>query len=207
MAKYVIGMIALVLVAAGGYYMWASPGTTPEETPPVVEVPTTNTYATSTFSIVYPKEFTLDTSYKYEGVPKKPIDGVKFTIPLTMATTTNLSADSYVSVEWLPRAKTCTGDIYIPTNVKASEKTEGGVKYSIATTSGAAAGNLYEEYVYAFPESSPCVAVRYFIHSTNLGNYTPGAVRAFDRALLMRTFDSIRQSLVFKTATTSTSTL
>lgn len=197
MAKYVIGIIALILLLAGGYY-FLTRGTVappPEETPPTVEVPTTNTYATSTFSIVYPKEFTINEAYQYEGVPNKPISGVSFTIPMTMATGTNLSADSYVAVEWLPRAKTCTGDIYFLQNVKAREVTEGSVKYSVATTTGAAAGNMYEETVYAFPGSSPCIAVRYVIHSTNLGNYPAGTVRAYDKTALISAFDTIRRSM------------
>ena len=206
MAKYIIGVIVLILVAAGGYYMWSTKDATPiEETPPIV-VPTTNTYATSTFSITYPKEFTIDTKYQYKGVPNKPIDGVSFTIPLTMATGTNLSADSRVSVEWLPRASICAGDIYILDNVRAREMTEGGVKYSVATSSGAGAGNFYEEAVYAFPGSSPCTAVRYFIHSTNLANYATGTVRAFDRAGLIRQFDTIRSSHKFTTTVVSTTT-
>ena len=199
MLRYVIGVVILVFVAVGGYYVWEYMGQKPaqEETnfsiPP--EQPATSTYATTTFSIVYPKNFTLNEFFKYEGVPKKPIDGIAFSVPLTMATGTNLSYDSYISVEWLPRASKCTGDIYIPTNVKATEVTDGGVKYSIATTSGAAAGNRYEEQVYAFPSSSPCTAVRYFIHSTNFGNYATGTVREFDRSALIRAFDTIRASL------------
>lgn len=206
MAKYIIGVIVLILLAAGGYYMLNTNTTTAPVDTPVTLEPTTSTYATSTFSITYPKEFTIDDSYAYEQFAGKPIAGVKFTIPLGVATGTNLSADSYISVESLPRAKTCTGDIYIPANVKAKELTEDGVKYSVATTSGAGAGNFYEEQVYALSESSPCTAVRYLLHSTNLGNYATGTVRAFDRAGLIRAFDTIRHSMVFGPASMSTTT-
>ena len=41
---------------------------------------------------------------------KKLIHGVKFTIPMTMATGTNLSSDTHLSIESLPRAKNCTGE-------------------------------------------------------------------------------------------------
>ena len=113
-----------------------------------------------------------------------------------MATGTNLSADSYVSVEWLPRAKNCTGDIYLAANVKPQEVVDNRVTYSLASSSGAAAGNRYEEWVYALSGSQPCLAVRYFIHSTNIANFDPGAVKEFDRAALVKQFDKIRKTLV-----------
>jgi hypothetical protein len=39
-----------------------------------------------------------------------------------------------------------------------------------------------------------CTAVRYLVHSTNIGNYEPGAVREFDRPALIDLFDQIRRS-------------
>lgn len=199
MVKYIVGIVALLVIGAGGYYVWGMIG---EEAPPVTPTPqipvqvATTTYATSTFSVVYPQNFTKDEAYAYRGFEKKPIAGVKFQIPLTMATGTNLSSETYVSVESLPRAKNCTGDIYIPADVKATQLTEGTVVYSVATSTGAGAGNMYEEHVYALSGSEPCVAVRYFIHSMNIGNFEAGAVREFDRAGLLRAFDEIRRSLM-----------
>lgn len=199
MLKYIIGVVIFAVVATGGYYVWEYVTQMPQREPESVQLspqqPATTTYATTTFSLIYPQNFSANELYQYEGVPKKPIDGVSFSVPLTMATGTTLSSDSYVSVEWLPRAQKCTGDIYIPANVKASAVTTNGVTYSVATTSGVAAGNLYEEQVFAYPSSSPCTAVRYFIHSTNIGNYDPGAVREFDRNALLDAFDAIRDSL------------
>ncbi len=120
-------------------------------------------------------------------------------IPISMTEGTNLSSDSYLSVEWLPRAKQCTGDIFIVPNVKPFEFTVGSTTYSVATSTGAAAGNIYEEQVFAIEGSKPCTAVRYFIHSSNIGNYPSegeGAVQEFNRATLLREFDSIRDALV-----------
>lgn len=202
MAKVIVGIVVVIILGVVGFYVWQGMGGTaaPTPTPTPAPVDTRSTYASSTlgFSIKYPQDFTVNEKYAYQGVPKKPIAGVKFTIPMTMATGTNLSADSGVSVEWLPNAKSCTGDIYIFDNVKAQELTEGGVEYSVATTSGAGAGNLYEETVYAIASSSPCTAVRYLIHSTQLANYPAGTVRAFDRAALLAAFDKVRQSLVLQ---------
>ncbi len=205
MQKIIIGVIVAVLLAIVGYYFLHGGKTTKPSVETIAtttpEAITTTTYATSTFSVTYPMEYTSDEAYAYDQFgPKKLIEGVKFTIPGTIATGTNLSIDTGISVETLPRAKNCTGDIYIKDNVKAQPITENGVQYSMASTSGAGAGNFYEEVVYALVNSAPCTAVRYLIHSTNIGNYTPGTVTEFDRAALVNDFDTIRQSLVLTPA-------
>lgn len=162
------------------------------------------TFASSTlgYSFQYPKGYTINPDYAYDQFgPKKLVHGVKVIIPADMATGTNLSSfDTGVSVEQLPHAKKCTADIYLTQNVKAQTVDDAGVTYSLASTSDAGAGNLYNEIVYAFPTSKPCTAVRYFIHSTNIGNYPPGAVTEFDRAALLAQFDAIRQSILFTAA-------
>lgn len=199
MTKYIVGAIALLLLALAGYYAWqyqSAPPPPPLPPPP----PTTSTYATSTFSIAYPSSFSLDDSYTYDQFEGKPVAGVQFVIPISMTEGTNLSSDSYLSVEWLPRAKQCTGDIFVVPSVKPFEFAVGSTTYSVATTTGAAAGNMYEEQVFAIEGSKPCTAVRYFIHSGNIGNYPSegeGAVTEFNRATLLREFDSIRDALVF----------
>ncbi len=197
------GVIVVALIIVGGFYLFKNFTSTPTpETPPVTQMPPVDeplTYASSTMkiSLTYPKDFTLNASYTNTSVnPNKPILGVKLTIPLTMATGTNLSQDSGISVEQLPRAKACTGDIYLAANVKPQKITDGTVTYSVATSSDAGAGNLYEEAVFALDGSSPCTAVRYFIHSTQIANYPPGTVTAYDRTALFAAFDKIRRSLV-----------
>ncbi len=170
---------------------------------------TRTSYSSSTtgVSIKYPRTYRLDAGYQYMGVPNKPIPGVKFLVPLDVATGTNLSSsDTGVSVEQLPRALTCTGDIFVLPNVRATMVSENGVTYSLATTSEAAAGNRYEEIVYAVVGSKPCTAVRYFIHYAAIENFDPGVVREFDRAALLSEFDKIRASLVIVATSTSTQT-
>lgn len=201
MTKYVIGAIVIILIAISGYYAWQAVNTPSVPPSPTPEAATMDTYATSTFSIQYPSNFTVDESYTYDQFEGKPIEGVRFTIPASAAEGTNLSSDTYISVEWLPRAKNCTGDIYIPANVKAVELSMGTTTYSVATSSGAAAGNLYEEQVYAIKGSKPCTAVRYYIHSGNIMNYPQegeGAVQEFDRADLLQKFDAMRNSLILQ---------
>jgi hypothetical protein len=61
--------------------------------------------------------------------------------------------------------------------------------------------------VYALKGTKPCIAVRYFIHSTSIGNYDPNAgVREFDREALLGAFDQIRRSLTLGTPATAATT-
>jgi len=199
-----VSVTLIIVLAVIGFIVWKmlDAKTYEPPMPPMMMQPpvqTTSTFASSTlgFSIQYPSGYAVDDAFAYDQFgPEKLIHGVKFTIPMEMATGTNLSsADTGVSVEWLPRAKKCTGDIYLLANVKAGQMAEASTTYSVASSSGAAAGNVYEETVYALADSSPCKAVRYFIHSTNMGNYAAGTVREFDRAALMNEFEKIRRSL------------
>ena len=194
-------VIALCIIGAGVFvwFTWPSRGDEPAPQEPALQepAPRASTYASTTlgYSITYPLAFVLETNHVYKFSSSKSINGFKVTIPESMATGTNLSNDSYVSVEQLPNAKLCTGDIFLTANVKAQLVTEGATVYSVASSTGAAAGNRYEEWTYALKNSKPCTPVRYYIHSTNIGSYPAGTVREFDRAALITEFDQIRRSL------------
>jgi membrane-bound inhibitor of C-type lysozyme len=158
----------------------------------------TQILATSTLgiSIRFPQGYTLDQKYVYQALgPGKGIHGIKLTIPPGATTGTNLSKDSYISVEELPSASDCTGAAFLDVK-KTTNFSDADVVYSVATTTDAAAGNIYDEAVFAIPGSSPCTAVRYFIHSGNIHNYPDGTVQEFDKAGIIGEFDNIRRSLV-----------
>ena len=211
MGKYIGAAVVLVALIGfailGGRYLLnkSSGGVTPIIPNTTTEVPVqvaTSTYASSTlgFSVVYPKSYTVNDTYAYDQFgPKKLIHGVKFVIPSTMATGTNLSSnDTGVSIEQLPHAKKCTADIYMLQNVKAHTESFNGVEYSVASSSDAGAGNRYEETVHAFTSSIPCTALRYFIHYGDINNYdASSSIKEFDRAALLKDFDVIRSSVVF----------
>lgn len=140
--------------------------------------------------------FTAHEAYRYSGLgPGKEISGVKFTIPAATAKGTNLGTDSYVSVEKIPDAGECTANLFL-NGVPSNTLTEDGMTYSVASSTGAAAGNRYEETVYALFGASPCYAVRYFVHYGIFENYPPGTVRPFDAQALLAEFDAIRRTLV-----------
>ncbi len=150
------------------------------------------------FSLRYPPGYTVNGGYVYQGLgPGHDITGVSFTIPAAMTTGTNLASDTRLSVETLPDAASCTADKFLPSGASApSSVTENGTEYSVASLSDAGAGNIYEEKVYALVGTSPCLAVRYFTHSLNIGNFDPGTVTEFDAAALTGEFDAIRKTLI-----------
>lgn len=148
------------------------------------------------FSLRYPTGFAVDDHYTYQALgPSKGISGVKFTIDPTIATGTNLSSDSYVSVEEIAQKPSCDASFFLGQRVATSTQTINGTDYSFVTSSDAGAGNRYEESVYALPGTNPCIAVRYFIHYGAIENYPAGAVKEFDKAALVHAFDTIRDSL------------
>lgn len=158
------------------------------------------TGGTTGFSLYYPIGFTVDESYSYQELgPGKDISGVKFTIPASLASGTNLGSDSYLSVEKITGAQTCTANLFLgqqgPSPMIPQTLTDNGTTYSVASTTGAGAGNRYFETVYAIPGTNPCVAVRYFIHYGVIENYPAGSITEFDQAALLSQFDTIRRTL------------
>jgi membrane-bound inhibitor of C-type lysozyme len=153
---------------------------------------------TDGFSLRYPAGYVVDESYQYQELgPDKTINGIKFTIPESMATGTNLAGDSYVSVEEISQtqSQSCTADLFLDHAPASVSMDDGGMTYSVASTTGAGAGNRYEETVYALPGTNPCIAVRYFIHYGVLENYPPGVVTQFNEQAILSQFDQIRRSL------------
>ncbi len=161
---------------------------------PVLALPAEwKTYTGVTFSISYPPGFTVNATLQTLG-PGKGVHGVSFTIPAKLAAGTNLESDTYLSVETLAGASICSTAPFLSHPENTKDLTQDGIRYSMAVHSEAAMGNVYEETVYAERDSSPCVAIHYFIHSSNIGNYDPGTVRAFDRTALLRIFDEMRRT-------------
>ncbi len=159
------------------------------------------TYATIDrgFTMQYPDGFLVDTEYTYDGLGRsKEIRGVAFKIPARMAEGTNLDAyDTRFSVEELPAAAECAATAFLHAPKAKQAITEHGTEYAFAAQRDAHGADLYEEHVYAIKGSSPCVAVRYSVHSKLPGTY--GAdTKDFDRTALLSTFDVMRWSLSLK---------
>lgn len=139
--------------------------------------------------------YEVDTSYTYGLIVGEAIHGTRFTIPKSITEGTNLSHDSYISVEHIDNVKKCTGSMFLENEPTSEQITEKGIAYSVASGNGAAAGNRYEETVYATRNGNTCFAVRYFIHSTVFENYPIGSIQKFDKEKLLAMFDTVRKTL------------
>ncbi len=200
MLKNILFLIIIFTLGASLFYFINKPTSTPLSIDPIPISDDTKIYQdeTSGFTVHYPKTWDLDTDYKYSNLgPEEPtIPGVKFHIPTSLATGTNLSAfDTGLSIETMPGMPSCTAYPFLIQPGQVTTAILNGVEYSIATTSGAGAGNFYEEQVFARTDTNPCLAVRYFIHSTNFQNYPEGTVVEFNKDTLLQDFDKIRDSL------------
>ena len=153
------------------------------------------------FSLRLPGGYAVDEKYSYQELgPGRDISGIKFTIPASVATGTNLASDTYLSVEEIPQANSpgngCTEALFLDQQGAAtSTVVDKDTTYSVASSTGAGAGNRYEETVYALPGTNPCIAIRYFIHYGVIENYPAGMVHEFDKQALLNQFDAIRRAL------------
>lgn len=153
---------------------------------------------TKGFVVRIPSGFTVLKSYIYTGFGSlKTIHGVRFTVPVSIATGTNLSSNSFASIEYLDMsADVCDAKAFLPNASRIIEVEKNGITYSYATSTDAGAGNRYEEDVYVRPGITTCTAIRYFIHTTAIENYDLGTMQEFNRKELLKNFDAIRDSLV-----------
>ena len=144
------------------------------------------------FTVEYPAAWRLDRTARPDSGAGQLIVG--FAVPNSLTKGTNLSRDSRVSIETLSKG-TCSAARFLEDGTDTKVIRENGVRYSVGNFGDAGAGNRYEQTVYARDTGRDCIAVRLFIHSTNIGNYDPGTVREFDRKALDAAFDNIRHSL------------
>lgn len=182
-------ILALVILAGIGYFFWV------HSQKPVDDG--TLVYHGDRFSVHYPQNWFADTSYQYDLLgPEEPaIPGVKFHVPIALIAGTNLTTDTGISVEQMAGMPACRAEPFLISPQSVADETVDGTNYSVASSFDAAAGNRYEETVYALKGTNPCIAVRYFVHYSELGNFDPDKIMAFDHAGLIKQFDTIRRSL------------
>ncbi len=146
------------------------------------------------WTIAYPAGWKIDTQY---ASIDKGIKGVSFAIPDGYQPGTNLSHDNtLLSVESLP-GQDCTPSQFVDPAEDVHTVHADGRTYTAASSGDAGAGNFYDVSIFVVNGTSPCIAVRYLVHSTNIGAYDPGTIKAFDAAKLTAAFDAIRATLKF----------
>lgn len=182
--------IALALAVAAGGAEAQRPGQAPKQNPS--EAPgQVWVNDRPPFTVAVPPGFTPNPRYRYTRLASgKAIEGVAFTIPRALTDGTNLAADSYVSVEWRDGQR-CTLADFLDGATEESPLNENGLRWTVGTSGDGAAGNFYEETIHL----RGCDAVRGFVHSTNIANYPPGTIRAYDRVTLANLYGSVRRSL------------
>jgi membrane-bound inhibitor of C-type lysozyme len=149
------------------------------------------------FSIRIPQGYEIDEAYQRELTSEKIIEGIRFYIPESKAEGTNLSNDSYISIEKISNTESCSADLFFDTTIGGAQNiNENTETFSVAGNDDAAAGNRYEEIVYAIPGSIPCIGIRYFIHYGVFENYEEGSVSEFNKDDLIKEFDSIRRTFI-----------
>ena len=153
------------------------------------------------WSVSYPAGWKVDPHYIADTNGGANVQGVSFTIPDNLQHGTNLSSDqTSVAVESLP-GKGCKPQQFLEPGLDDGHVRKvmaDGRTYWTLDSSEGAAGNLYNTTVFVVDGTSPCIAVSYLIHSTNIGNYDPGTIKAFDEKKLTGMFDAIRASLTLK---------
>ncbi len=187
-----IFIIAIIWIAFGSH-----PGEQEAQTPDLVEIEQGLLYKNPDlgFELRLPTGFTFNEAYVNQLFgPGREIRGVEFRIPASLSTGTNLSSDSHIALEKLSNVS-CAPETFLELPQNEETVTLGANTFTFAQSSGAGAGNRYDENIYITKRGTDCFALRYFIHSTNVGNYDPGTVTEFDRAKLLETFDQIASTL------------
>jgi hypothetical protein len=152
------------------------------------------------FGVHYYSGMRIDENYTYDVYPalgpSYKLSGVAFFVPKELTTGTNLSADTHISIEFLPEGALCEATSFLGDQINSQTvAVVGNTTYTVAKGGGAGAGNLYEETVSFAPSVEPCVGIRLFTHSTNIGNYDPGTINAFDKNALEKIYEEMRGSL------------
>lgn len=103
-----------------------------------------------------------------------------------------------------------TSDAQVVATCIEPNQNGGGPEYSVgeeiisdftfthSTSEGAGAGNYYQQEIYRMVNKNICYEVIYYIHSSNIGNFSPGAVTEFDRDDIMQSLHSIFSTFKIK---------
>jgi len=85
---------------------------------------------------------------------------------------------------------TCTQPLPQLESVTGQE-TINGYFFTQSEAVGVGAGNIYDQVIYRTVYNGICYEAVFYMHSGNIGNYTPGAVIEFDRNELVQKFEGI----------------
>lgn len=152
-----------------------------------------------TITLRYSDEF-APTAYlpagEFKGVPSLVLEFIR---PDFYSPTTNLSEAYFMfstmndpqtvagCTQPLPQLETVTG-----------QKNINGYTFTQSAAIGVAAGNIYDQVIYRTVSNTICYEIVFYMHSGNIGNYTPGTVVEFDRAGLLNKFEQVLSTFSVK---------
>ncbi len=202
---WVIVAFAVIVILAIFAFTHKTPA--PIYQPPVPQPSTTQTFidSSSTFSFVYPKEFSVVSSNFSSAdswMQNSTADGnllAVLTIPRSYQPNTNFS-EAKLTVGKSSKASAVKSCLQMTNGNGISKSTVNinGTTYTKFNYSDAGAGNFYDVTSYRTIRGAECYAVEYTIHSTNIGNYSPDqGITEFDKAKVQNTLETIVQSFKF----------
>ncbi|MFN8411545.1 MAG: hypothetical protein U0Z26_04075 [Anaerolineales bacterium] len=73
-----------------------------------------------------------------------------------------------------------------------------GFTFVHSSSTGAGAGNYYDQDIHRMVNNNVCYEVIFFMHSSNIGNYVDGTVKEFNRDDLMKKFNDVFSTFTIK---------
>src|SRR5271157_204489 len=122
-----------------------------------------------------------------------PLITLSFIDPTFYFPTTNLNEAYLVLTATQDPAtvSTCTQPSANGIDILTGQVTTQHFTFTRTESTSAAAGNLYDQISNRAVIGNECVEVIFLIHSTNTGNYPPGTVVPFNRAVLLNKFEEV----------------
>ena len=126
---------------------------------------------------------------EFKGEPSLVLEFIR---PEFYSPTTNL-VEAYFLFSTIVDAgvvATCTQPLPQLEEISGQE-TINGYTFTKSQATGIAAGNIYDQVIYRTVYDSICYEAVFYMHSGNIGNYTPGTVVEFDRTALLQKFEGV----------------
>jgi hypothetical protein len=152
-----------------------------------------------TATLRYSDEFaptTNDPVGDFKGTPSLVL---RFIRPEFYGPTTNLGEAYFLfsSITDAQKVATCTQPLPQLETVKG-QKDFNGYTFTQSEAVGVGAGNIYDQVIYRTVYNSICYEAVFYMHSGNIGNYTPGTVVEFDRVALLHKFEGVLSTITLK---------
>lgn len=204
--KYILFLIVLGLIAFGVYSALVIPGDVAVDT----SVDTGTNIPSDSGSIFSSDAYRFSPDLTKEGFAFAEEDGKtgifaagqSFMVPVGMTAGTNLSQDSRIHIQVTIATTTgCDpGTMTIPGNYERlpAKEGKGDLTFAGARSVEPGAGNIYDTTVYTVQRSSKCYTIIKYVHSGNIYNYEPGAVREFDAAAIEAYYDRVIRTFVIQ---------